>query len=113
MAAVVTEFQLLDGNDRGEIQRPIKMRKQRAPPRGFPFELRSQPVGIERHEQEARLPGEMASKCTCDLIGGGEMDEAVPGVVRRARKAALTLCRLVSGFRDDFVNGLSHGVGGD
>src|SRR5215472_1204495 len=67
------------------------MREQGAAARGLPFQLRPQPPGVDCDQNQIRLPGKMLICGLGELTRGGEMDEAIAGVVSRSAKRPLRL----------------------
>jgi hypothetical protein len=49
--------------------------------RFLPFEVWAQARGIERHEDKPVASGKVAAGSLTDLMGGGQMDEAVAAVI--------------------------------
>ncbi len=80
------------------------MRKQRAAARGLPFQGRAEAVGGEGDQQQVGLPGEMLRGGLADLTGGGEVDEAVGEIDRRAGEDACRLCCAPGRLRNDLVD---------
>ena len=91
MAAVGSERQRIDADHGGQIELAIKMRKQRAAARRLPFQPRAEAGGIDVQQHEIALAGEMLGRGFGRLLGGGEMDEAVLHVDRRATEDAVAL----------------------
>jgi len=84
--AVGAERQRLDARYRGKIEVTVKMRKQRATARRFPFQTITQSLGVDAHKQQVALSGEMFCGRFCDLRGIGKMDEAVTAIHLRSAK---------------------------
>ncbi len=64
------------------------MREQVAAARGFVAQGLAQPVALDGDEEQVVLPGEVAGGGLGHLRGGGEMDEPVRDIHRRAGEAA-------------------------
>ena len=71
------------------VEFAVEMRKQLAAARAFPFQGRAQRLGIDRNQEQPRLPREMLGDGPRHLGRGGKMDEAVALVVGTAAKGAL------------------------
>ena len=84
MPAGFIERQGIDALDGLERQLAIEMRKQRAAARRLPFQLVAKRVGIDRDQHQIALAGKPFRRGFGSLLGGGEMDEAVFRIDRRA-----------------------------
>src|SRR5689334_16360148 len=104
MKAVGTRTQILDGNDRAEIELAIEMREQLAIARGFPAQLLSQRVGIDADQKQPGLAEVMLSRGLRQLRGRGEMNVTVPVIVGAAAINALAFRLAPSRSRTDFVD---------
>src|ERR1051326_1717780 len=66
------------------------MREEGATARRLPFEERAELCRLDRHQDKICLAGSVLARALADLLGGGEMDEAVGGVLGGA---AVEACR--------------------
>src|SRR5262245_31976821 len=90
---VGTERQRLDPDDRAKVKIAVKVWKQRAAARGFPFQPVAEPRGIDSHQKKTALAGKVLFGGLDDLRGCRKVDEAVPAVGRRAAKYACAFGR--------------------
>ena len=77
MTAVVAKRHRLDPAHRGERQRRVEMREERAAARGLEAQRCSELCGIDRDQEEIVASGEVLRCRLGGLCGGREMDEAV------------------------------------
>jgi hypothetical protein len=111
MGAVFLQFQLLDRDNMIEVERTVEMGKQLAAARGLPAQALAEPVGIDGEKHEIRLPHEIFGERAGNLVAGGEMDEAVAGVVGRALETPARPRLFERGRRANLVNRIAHGAG--
>ena len=111
MCGRLARAQRLGPQHRGKIERRVKMRKQRAAARRLPFQLGPETLRIDGEQHETGLAGEMLGQRAFELMGGGEMDEAVADIVGRAFETPFAPRPFVGGFGQDFIDGLGHGRG--
>ena len=84
------------------------MREQSAAARGLPPQVRPELVSIDGQEEKPAFPREMLGERAFELVGGGEMDEAVAEIVSGARVAS-DPARLGQGKpSQDFVDDCGH-----
>ncbi len=69
-------------------ERAIEMGKERPAARGFPFEGLAKGIGLKPEEDQPVFAREMLGGGLPDLLGGGEMHEAVGDIDRRAKSGA-------------------------
>src|SRR5439155_19287171 len=84
-----SERQRVHTQDGSEIQTCVKVRKERAAARRLPSQPVAQPCGVNAHQQQVALTGEMFCSGFHHLCGAGEMDEAILLIDRRAMEDAL------------------------
>jgi hypothetical protein len=82
MAALRIKREWFDAQHRAELKGAVEVREQRAAARRLPFEVLAQHRGIDTHEQEIALSGEMLFRGLNRLRCGREMDEAVVAINR-------------------------------
>ena len=109
MPTVGPELERLHPGHRGKIERGVKMREQSAGARPLPFQLGPEPTRIDGEQHEFGLAGEMLRQSAFELMGGGEVDEAVSQIVGRALKMPVAPRPFVGGFGQHFVDRLGHG----
>src|ERR1700726_4580648 len=80
------------------------MRKQIVAAGALPFQRRTERRGIDRDQDEVRLPGKVLGGGFGELRRAGEMDEAVARVGRRAEEFSAALGRAPLRLRADFVD---------
>lgn len=86
MAPVRPQRQRVDARDQCQIEITIQMRKERATARRLPFQAISQGCGVNAHQQQIALPGEMLRGGFGYLRSAGKMNETISAVDLRAAK---------------------------
>jgi len=86
MASVRSQRQRVDPRDQCQIEITIQMRKERATARRLPLQAIAQRCGVNAHQQQIALPGEMLRGGLGNLRSTGKMDEAIAAVDLRAAK---------------------------
>jgi len=104
MTSGFVQRQRIDPQNRLHVEFAIEMRKQRAAARRLPFQLVAERVGVDRDQHQVALPGKPFRRGFGSLLGGGEMDEAVLMVSRRAAIAAFAFGFAPFGSGADFVD---------
>src|SRR6478672_9208654 len=98
MRADLGKFQFHDGEDRGEVERSVEMRKYSAAARRLPFQIIAEAIGVDLKQHQAGLPREMLVERAAQLMSCGEMDKAIAAIVGRALEATLAHGLRESGF---------------
>src|SRR5262245_1500990 len=88
------------------------MRKQITAAGNLPFQGIAQRAGIDCNQQQIADAGKVLGRGRPDLRGGGEMDEAIAGIERRAAEHAGTLGLAPNLSLTDLVDGPHHGSPG-
>src|SRR4051812_36864186 len=81
----------------------IDMRKEIAPTRGLPFQLRPKIFRLISHKHEIRHIGKMPGRSFSQLMGGGKMDKPVAAVSGRTMIGAAGYGLAPFGFGCDLV----------
>ena len=86
MAPVRPQRQRVDVRDQCQIEITIQMGKERATARRLPLQTVSQRYGVNAHQQQIALPGEMLRGGLGNLRSAGKMNETISAVDLRAAK---------------------------
>ena len=86
MASVRSQRQRVDPRDQCQIEITIQMRKERATARRLPLQAIAQRCGVNAHQQQIALPGEMLRGGFGYLRSAGKMNETISAVDLRAAK---------------------------
>lgn len=86
MAPIRPQRQRVDARDQCQIEITIQMGKERATARRLPFQAISQGCGVNAHQQQIVLPGEMLRGGLGNLRSAGKMNETISAVDLRAAK---------------------------
>ena len=86
MAPVRPQRQRVDARDQCQIEITIQMGKERATARRLPLQTVSQRYGVNAHQQQIALPGEMLRGGFGYLRSAGKMNETISAVDLRAAK---------------------------
>src|SRR4029078_13554522 len=84
------------------------MRKQSAAARFLPFQIIPETIGVDFKQHQALLACEMLVERAAQMIGSGEMNEAVAAIIWRTVEAAFARGFREGGFGADFVEGTAH-----
>lgn len=86
MASARAQRQRVDARDQCQIEITIQMGKERATARRLPLQAIAQRCGVNVHQQQIALPGEMLRGGFGNLRSTGKMNEAIAAVDLRAAK---------------------------
>lgn len=111
MTAIGAERQRIDPPHGRHRQRAVEMREQVVVARALPFQRRPEDIGIDRQQQQIRLPGIMLRRRFGHLPRRREMDEAVAQVMGGAGEDAGRRGLRPFGRRQDAVDQSGHGEG--
>ena len=67
-------------------QNPVEVRKELVPARDLPLQIIAKRVGLDRKQHEVVFTSKMLGRRFGRLRGGGEMQEALVSMLRRAFK---------------------------
>lgn len=110
MSAIVTQRQWLHPEGERRVERGIEMRKQGAATRNFVTQCLAETIFIEGDEEQSVLSLEVLGGGFDNLPAGGEMDEPVGQIDRRAVKDAFVDGLLPQIFRADLVDCAHEGA---
>jgi hypothetical protein len=104
MVTIGAKRQRHDLRHGGKIEIGIKVGKQRAATRWFPFEMCAEASGIDFDQQKIVLPGKVLRQGFTELAGGGKMDVAVLKIDGRAAEQTGALGIAPERLRTHFVD---------
>src|SRR5690606_2890631 len=108
MAAIGSARQRGNGDHRRDRQRPIKMRKQVATARWFPFQRAAEWLGGHAQPQQVVLTGQMLPHRLSQLPGCGKVDVAILQIDRRAAELPARDGSCPLRCTEDLINQLAH-----